>query len=213
MQRPRLTAEEDLAGLAWMLLAGPNDPRLAPFLAEWPGPNAERRQVSPRALPVLRWVDRLPTGAVAETRPLVDALVAAAGDLAWDQTYSTEDLGAGFLDRYGWSELIGLRGPIASDRIACGVLLLGPEIEYPPHRHAAEEIYLPLSGTALWLRGEEGWRQRRPGELIHHPSGIAHAMRTGPEPMLALYLWHGGRLAEKSTILGAAPKGGIDEDA
>jgi mannose-6-phosphate isomerase-like protein (cupin superfamily) len=212
MQRPRLTAPaERLAGLAWTLLA--DDPRPAPFLAEWPGSDAERRQTLPRALPVLRWLDRLPSTAVTETRPLVDGLVAAAGDLAWGQTYSAADLGAGFLDRYGWSELVGLRGPIASDRIACGVLLLGPEIEYPPHSHAAEEIYLPLSGTALWLRGEEGWRQRRPGELIHHPSGIPHGMRTGAEPLLALYLWRGGSLTEKSTILGAGPKGGIDDDA
>ena len=214
MQRPRLTEPaEGLAGLARTLLDGFDDPSLAPFLAEWPSPDAERRDVTPRSLPVLRWLDSLPLAAVAKTRPLVDGLVEAAGDLAWGQTYSAGDFGAGFLDRYGWSELIGLRGPIASNRIACGVLLLGPEIEYPPHSHAAEEIYLPLSGTALWLRGEEGWRQRRPGELIHHPSGIAHAMRTAAEPLLALYLWRGGSLAEKSTILDTGPKGGIDGDA
>jgi mannose-6-phosphate isomerase-like protein (cupin superfamily) len=214
MQRPRLTNPADgLAGLSRTLLEGLDDPVLAPFLTEWPEPDAERRQVASRSLPVLRWLGGLPSAAVATTRPLVDRLVATAGDLAWGQTYSAADLSAGFLDRYGWSELIGLRGSIASDRIACGVLLLGPGIEYPPHSHAAEEIYLPLSGTALWLRGGEDWRQRRPGELIHHPSGIPHGMRTGVEPLLALYLWRGGDLAEKSNILGSGPEGGIDGDA
>ncbi|WP_052121408.1 dimethylsulfonioproprionate lyase family protein [Inquilinus limosus] len=193
-----------LIGTARALLDGLDRPKLRPFLADWPVPDAARRSVEPRPLPVLRWLDRLATDTAGETRPLVDGIVAAAAELAWGQTYAAADFGERFLERYGWSELIGLRGPIAGDRLACGVLLLGPDLEYPAHSHAAEEIYLPLAGTALWLRGEEGWRPRRPSELIHHPSGIAHAMRTGGQPLLALYLWRGGDLAQKSTILGAA---------
>jgi mannose-6-phosphate isomerase-like protein (cupin superfamily) len=204
-----VTVVDRLAAAARALLAGFEQPELASFLDDWPAPNAARRLVEPRPLPVLRWVGQTPALAVAETRPLVDGVVAAAGAFAWGQTYAAGDLGERFLDRYGWSELIGLRGPIASDRLACGLLLLGPDIEYPPHSHAAEEIYLPLAGTADWLRGGEGWRQRRPGELIHHPSGIAHAMRTDEQPLLALYLWRGGDLAQKSTLLG----GGHDDDA
>lgn len=191
-------------------------PELAAFMAGWPSRDAARRLIGPRPLPVLRWLDRLAPDAVEETRPLVDGLIAAAPDLAWGQTYAAADFGERFLERYGWSELIGLRGPIASDRLACGVLLLGPDLEYPAHSHAAEEIYIPLAGTAHWLRGGEGWRPRRPGELIHHPSGIAHAMRTGEQPLLALYLWCGGDLAQKSTILDSADNradGGHDDHA
>jgi hypothetical protein len=152
------------------LLDGIDHPALAAFLADWPEPDAPRRPIGHRPLPVLGWLDALPAGAGPETRGLVEALVAAAEDLAWGQTYRDGDIGRRFLDRYGWSELIGLRGPVASDRIACGFLLLGPDIEYPPHAHAAEEIYLPLAGTADWLRGDEGWRQRGPGVPIHHPA-------------------------------------------
>ncbi len=191
-------------------------PELAACMAGWPSRDAARRPIEPRPLPVLRWLDRLSPVAVDETRPLVDGLAAAAPDLAWGQTYAAEDFGERFLERYGWSELIGLRGPVASDRLACGVLLLGPDLEYPAHSHAAEEIYILLAGTAHWLRGGEGWRPRRPGELIHHPSGIAHAMRTDEQPLLALYLWHGGDLKQKSTILGAAGRradGGDDDHA
>ena len=204
-----MTGADRLAAAARALLAGFDQPELTPFLDEWPTADAARRIVEPRPLPVLRWLDQTPAMTVTEARPLVDEVVAAAGALAWGQTYAAGDLGERFLERYGWSELIGLRGPIASDRLACGVLLLGPEIEYPPHSHAAEEIYLPLAGTADWLRGGEGWRRRRPGELIHHPSGIAHAMRTGEQPLLALYLWRGGDLAQKSKLLG----GGSDDHA
>lgn len=200
----RGSAAEGLAAAARRLLDGFGQAELRPFLDDWPAADAARRAVDPRPLPVLRWLDRLAPWAAEETRPLVDGVVAAAAGLAWGQTYAAADFGERFLERYGWSELIGLRGPIASDRLACGVLLLGSDLEYPAHSHAAEEIYLPLAGTALWLRGEEGWRSRRPGELIHHPPGIAHAMRTDEQPLLALYLWRGGDLAQKSTILGAA---------
>jgi hypothetical protein len=200
-----VTGAERLAAAARALLGGFDQPELTPFLQEWPAADAARRVVGPRPLPVLRWLDQVTPAAA--TRPLVDEVVAAAGTLAWGQTYAAGDLGERFLERYGWSELIGLRGPIASDRLACGVLLLGPEIEYPPHSHAAEEIYLPLAGTADWLRGREGWRRRRPGELIQHSSGVAHAMRTDEQPLLALYLWRGGDLAQKSKL------GGSDDPA
>jgi hypothetical protein len=105
---------------------------------------------------------------------------------------------ADFLQRYGWSELIGLRGPVASERLAAGFLLLGPLTEYARHRHAAEEIYLPLAGTALWQRGDAAWRRRAPGRPIHHPSWMPHAMRTEAQPLLALYLWRRGDLAQRS---------------
>lgn len=197
-----MTVAERLAVAARALLAGFDQPELAPFLDDWPAPDATLRAVELRPLPVLRWLDRLSPLAVADTRALVEGVVGAAAALAWGQTYAAGDLGGRFLERYGWSELIGLRGPIASDRLACGVLLLGPEIEYPPHSHVAEEVYVPLAGTAGWLRGGEGWRHRRPGELIHHPSGVGHAMRTDEQPLLALYLWRGGDLAQKSKLLG-----------
>jgi hypothetical protein len=207
---------DGLVDAARALLDGCDRRELTPFLADWPAPHAARRMVDSRPLPVLRWLDRLTACAADETRSLVEGVVASAAALCWGQTYAAADFGERFLERYGWSELIGLRGPIAGDRLACGVLLLGPDLEYPAHSHAAEEIYIPLAGNALWLRGEDGWRPRRPGELIHHPSGIAHAMRTGEQPLLALYLWRGGDLAQKSTILGAAgdrEEGGLRDHA
>jgi hypothetical protein len=171
-------------------------PELGEWLADWP---AARRDVVAADLPVVRHLAVLPDLASEATRPLVEALVAAPG-LAWRQTYATADLGAGFLDRYGWTELVGTRGTLASARLAVGFLLLGPATLYPRHRHAAEEIYIPLAGTAAWLRGDEGFVKRAPGVVIHHPPHVPHAMRTGAEPLLALYLWRGGDLAEKSTL-------------
>lgn len=132
---------------------------------------------------------------------IADMLASLAYHLAWGQTYSAEDFGAGFLKKYGWTELIGLRGPIASNRIACGFLLLGPQIEYPLHRHEAKEVYVPLTGQTLWRRSNQDWAYHEPGQPIYHDSWVPHAMRTKAVSLLALYLWRGGDLVQKSHIL------------
>ncbi len=174
-----------------------------PFLEGWPDLEATR-PVAPCSLPVLAWLGAAQQSAVASTASLVAALATQADALAWQQSYTASDFGAAFLDRYGWTELIGSRGAIPSRRIACGILMLGPDTDYPAHAHEAEELYLPLAGTAFWTRGHEAAVERPPGVPIHHPSWVSHAMRTGAEPLLALYVWRGGDLAAKSRIVGRA---------
>jgi hypothetical protein len=62
---------------------------------------------------------------------------------------------------------------------------------YPAHRHPAEEIYLTLQ-PAFWQHGDSGpWLRQSSGAVIHHPSMLAHAMRTDTEALVALYLWRG----------------------
>jgi hypothetical protein len=172
----------------------------APFLADWPDLTVVRA-TRPRRLPVCRWLPALPPFAALETRALAQEFVAAAETLEWRQTYSAADFGPEFLERYGWTELIGLRGPIPSEKIACGFLMLGPGAEYPAHAHEADELYWPLAGEALWMRGEQGFVARAPGTPIMHPSWLPHATRTLQQPLLALYVWRGGDLAAKSTII------------
>jgi hypothetical protein len=52
------------------------------------------------------------------------------------------------------------------------------------------------------MRGGGDFAARVAGTPIEHFAWTPHAMRTRAEPMLALYLWRGGDLAAKSTILG-----------
>lgn len=199
---------QDVSGRRASALAAMLMPVLEPiaaaaaFLKDWPVLQLSRA-ASPCRLPVLDWAGALSRATVPLTAPVVQALVAGAGDLAWRQTYGAGDFGAAFLDRYGWTELIGMRGPVRSQALACGFLMLGPETTYPAHAHEAEELYVPLSGTALWQRGQEPWQARAPGTPIHHPGWMPHAMRTAAEPLLALYLWRGGDLAAKSKVLPA----------
>jgi mannose-6-phosphate isomerase-like protein (cupin superfamily) len=173
-------------------------PEAAPFLDLWPA-TAERRAQTPSDLPVTAHLRHL--SAPPATCPVFDAIRRAAPALAWRQTYGAADFGPAFLQGYGWSEFIGLRGPVPSTTLACGVMLLGPGIDYPPHKHAAEEMYLPLAGQALWQMGEGPYTAIPPGQPILHPSWVPHATRCDDQGLAAIYLWMGGDLAAKSVIL------------
>jgi hypothetical protein len=193
-----------LLAQAHALLSGRDSPDLTPFLNEWPHPS-KRRSIVPSAVPALRWLPQVKEAAPPFSTSLVDALAAAAPSLAWQRSYSPAAVGATFFDNYGWTEMTGLTGATPSEHLACGVLLLGPHLTYPPHRHEAEEIYVPLSGTAEWRQGNDEWRERPPGSVIHHARYQPHAMRTGQAPMLALYLWRSDNLAQKSRLDPPAP--------
>lgn len=171
------------------------------FVAGIDDPLAERALI-PRLLPCLGHLDRISEIAPEPGRSLVAMLARDRDRLNWGQTYTAEDFGQTFIDNYGWLEVLGTRGHFVHDEIAAGFLILGPHVTYPDHHHIAEEIYIPLTAGTEWRKGEGGFAPRAAGEVIHHPSNVNHAMRTGDEPLLALYLWRGGPLAQRSVIGG-----------
>jgi hypothetical protein len=195
-----------ILGSARRVVEGAGAAECACFLEAWPAPCAPRAVV-PRTLPVLHWLGdaarNAPAGALAT---LAGEVAAAAAALAWRQTYRVSDVPASFLERYGWCELLGPGGPVPSDVLAGGFLLLGPDTHYPPHSHAAGELYVPLSGSAEWRRGEDRFVVRQPGEPVCHAGGELHAMRTGAAPLLALYLWRGDGLGEPARLSPKAPR-------
>jgi mannose-6-phosphate isomerase-like protein (cupin superfamily) len=178
----------------------------ARFLADWPAPVATR-PVAPATLAVLRWLgDAARDAPAGPLGALARQIAGAATELAWRQTYRAGEVPASFLERYGWCELAGSGGPVASAALGCGLLLLGPDTHYPPHSHAAEELYVPLSGAAEWQRGPERFAVRQPGDSVFHASGAVHAMRTGAAPLLALYLWRGDGLGDAARLVRQAPR-------
>lgn len=202
VERDRGEREARIAALArrvrdWLA----ERPAAAPFLVDFPQ-IAITRVTTPRRLPVCDWLVDAEAFSAPATSELVEAFVAAAPALEWRQTYGIEDFGPRFLERYGWTEIVGLRGPIASEKIACGFLMLGPDVEYPAHAHEAHEVYFPLAGQALWMRDHGEFVAHAPGAIIEHQPWTPHATRTRDDAMLALYIWRGGDLAAKSTILG-----------
>lgn len=195
----------DAVGLAAELRAAFAAAGAAEALEGWPELRVTR-EVASAGLPVCGVLGAAVAGAPLGHAALVAGLRDGAAGLRWGQTYGVAEFGAAFLQGYGWTELIGLRGPIASEVVAVGFLLLGPGVEYPPHAHEAVEVYLPLSGTAEWMRGEGAFAPVAPGVAIRHPSWMPHAMRTGAEPLVAAYVWRGGDLAAKSRIVATPPR-------
>jgi mannose-6-phosphate isomerase-like protein (cupin superfamily) len=187
-------------------LAGLDDETLRGFAGgiDWSMP---ARSLQPNPLACLDHLDRAAELAPPQARRLAGLLAEHRQTFHWGQTYTTADFGRRFIDNYGWLELFGTRGHFASDAIAGGFLILGPDILYPDHHHVAEEIYIPLIGGAEWRMADQPFRLREAGEVIHHTSGVNHAIRTGNEPLLALYLWRGGPLAERSTVTGTVEAG------
>jgi hypothetical protein len=197
-----------LALKAHRLLRSLDEPSLAPFLADWPDlsdspPVASGLRLpdveSDSTLPVLRCLPDFAADQSGFGAFLVADLCRNHHLLMWRQTYAAGDVGDAFLRNYGYAEIVGMKS-IPSRRIACGFLILGPSTLYPRHRHEAEEIYIPLSGTARWEQSDAVWRERRPGAVIHHASDEPHSMQTGAEPLLALYIWRSKQLNQKARL-------------
>jgi hypothetical protein len=195
------TIFEELLGTFRDAMVAVEDERLRDFTAslDWSMP---QRPLEPNELACLRHLDHITELAPVSFRPLANLVARHRHELRWGQTYTPDDFGQRFIDNYGWLEVFGTRGHFSNDQIAGGLLILSPNIVYPDHHHLAEEIYIPLTGGTEWRQGEGGFVLRAAGEVIHHPSDVTHAMRTGVEPLLALYLWRGGPLAARSTITG-----------
>tara|TARA_B100000700_G_scaffold323173_1_gene426367 strand:- start:3350 stop:3994 length:645 start_codon:yes stop_codon:yes gene_type:complete len=78
--------------------------------------------------------------------------------------------------------------PYISEEVFVGLVLQGPNCDYPSHVHKAEEVFWVAAGTADWQRGD-AWRVDGPGAVIHHLSGTRHATITREEPLLMLFAW------------------------
>lgn len=176
-ERAAHPAERDFYDAVLAALDGPADQR--PARAEKPA-----LTLLPAAL------------AAAATGPLA-GLAAAFGRvepaLAWTQNpnYSDAKMGAGYMAGYGYADVVGPRGLIASERVAMGLLILGPGRLYPDHNHPAAELYHVVAGTADWSRDGGAFAPQPPGRRIWHPPWMHHAMRIGDETLLAWYAWVG----------------------
>ncbi|MEM9499531.1 MAG: dimethylsulfonioproprionate lyase family protein [Pseudomonadota bacterium] len=162
------------------------------LLANRPPPEPARRPV-PNDLPVTAWLPVAADNAPDDMVNLVRLLAGLAGRFSWQQTYTAADLGHAFLDKYGWSLLVGPGAPVECKTLLVGVMLLGPDLEYPVHRHSAEEVYLVLSGRASWQIAGSGWEIRTPGHVIHNPPWQPHGVRTDQgQPLLLGFVWNAG---------------------
>lgn len=186
---PRANAEprSQLAAVIFRFLQERDAPKS--FLAGWPSDIGAISQPC-TCLPVLRHLPHAMAVTVPETEALAALLIAAVGELEWQQSHTEFEMGRNFVENCAWTEIFH------AERLICGFIVLGPRTEYPTHRQAPEEICIPLAGTAFWQHGRRPFTPRPPGFVIYHPSWLPHAMRTSDEPLLALYVRRGDLLGD-----------------
>ena len=125
--------------------------------------------------------------AVPEVAPLAEAFAALEPDLRWGRRPGSEAHGATFHDGHANAVLVGPTGLEQRSDVLVGASLVAPGSRYIDHRHPPEEIYVVMS-EGEWYREDRGWHVPGVGGIVHNPSDAVHAMRAGPEPLLALWL-------------------------
>jgi len=135
----------------------------------------------------------------SSTLPAARAVLAAQELIPWG-TNPVADRTGSIADIIAVATLMSPEGPILSADYRLGLFYQRPDSYYPLHNHDADETYVILAGCADWTAGEDR-RPRAAGDMIHHPSRMPHAFRTGPEGLLALWRWSGDISTHSYAIL------------
>ncbi|MCA1444238.1 dimethylsulfoniopropionate lyase [Ensifer sp. IC4062] len=91
-----------------------------------------------------------------------------------------------FVDGHANAMIIGPGGIEDRRDLWIGVTLMAPNVRYPDHDHAPEEVYLVLS-EGEFRQGEGGWFSPGIGGSFYNPPGIKHAMRSVDTPLFAFW--------------------------
>ncbi|MEM7430101.1 MAG: dimethylsulfonioproprionate lyase family protein [Pseudomonadota bacterium] len=198
-------ADEALLSAIQAFVAGSNDPEIGRFRAGIQDWGEDWAPADPVQLPAADTLSTTLHSGTGETRPLMAAFEEHKVSRKWEQSYSRADnvVGDDMLAGYGFAEVIGKHGPFVSERVRSGIGVWGPGIDYPSHRHAAEEVYVILGGAAEFRMDEEPASEtfvKRAGESVYVRSMRTHAFRTLAEPLCVFYIWQAGDLREKSSF-------------
>ncbi|MFD0917734.1 dimethylsulfonioproprionate lyase family protein [Pseudahrensia aquimaris] len=155
------------------------------------------RNLAPNTLPVAGQLEGAAEHSSGWEKRIVEALATNRQSLHWGQNFAATDFGQAFADNYGFIEMLGTRGAYQSGDMAGGFLVLGPMQHFPSHRQVAEELCIPLTAGSYWMRDGGAFEERKVGEVIVHDSNEPHAIETPDAPLVAIYLWRDGDLAQK----------------
>ena len=123
---------------------------------------------------------------------LATAINDARPFLSWVSydAYPRDEIGARFADNHAFASIIGEGCAIEAEDFDLGLFLIAPNLFYRDHRHAAPELYAPLTGP-------HGWRFKPGDPLVwknaHEPvwnrAWQPHATMTGDIPFLSIFCW------------------------
>ncbi len=135
--------------------------------------------------------------------PAAAAVLGAQELLPWGSNPVEQNTETNVAAMISVATLMGPEGPIPAPDVRLGLVYMRPNSYYPLHLHDADETYALIAGRALWTAGDDV-RMREPGDMIHHPSLMPHAFRTGPEGFVALWRWSGDINTHSYTFIEAS---------
>ncbi|WP_065169980.1 dimethylsulfonioproprionate lyase family protein [Paracoccus sp. MKU1] len=148
-----------------------------------------RQGAAPASLPVVEaWLDTA-LARPMEYQDLSDLLLAMqrlAPLLPWRKRTGDATASASFAESHANAMLLGPGGIEERRDIWIDLSLLAPQTRYPDHQHAPEETYLVLSPGSFRKSGRD-WFQPGIGGSFFVPPNAVHAMRSGNEPLFALW--------------------------
>ena len=100
-----------------------------------------------------------------------------------------------FVDGHANAMIIGPGGLEERSDPWIGVTLMAPQVRYPDHDHAPEEVYLVLS-EGEFQQGEGDWFSPGIGGSFYNVPDIKHAMRSLDTPLFAFW----ALLAERPAV-------------
>lgn len=147
--------------------------------------------VKPHVLPIASSVMQVGKTAPTTAR-IVEVIQQTYRDQQWRQPYKVEDFGIDFFNGTAWFPIADVEGPILYSEGLIEIMLLGPKVTYPNHRHSPEELYMVLAGQVWWEAEDQHACWKYAGEVIHHRPNVVHSIKAGDEAVLILNLWRGG---------------------
>lgn len=135
---------------------------------------------------LLHWPTAIANGLAGPPRvaPLCGALDDLQAHLPW---YRRPEPGLpAFMAGHANAVLMGTNGLVETRHLWIGVSLMAPHTVYPDHHHPPAEGYVVL-GEGQWRQEQGPWRTPGAGGWVYNPPDIVHAMRSGPQPLLAVW--------------------------
>lgn len=100
------------------------------------------------------------------------------------------------------AELVGPDGMIYSEHLRVGLFMQSANLNYVTRKHAAEESFIMLGGSAYWHTDENPPKLCKSGDIIYHSSNTPHASITKDEPFIAAWRWTGDIAFNTYTLTG-----------
>ncbi len=149
---------------------------------------AYKGALSSHEVPVTAWLDKaIKTAKSGPVGGLAEALEVLTPKLSWQTRSDRHSNDPNWLKSHANAVIVGDTGLEYRTDIRIGVSLLAPNTVYPNHQHPPEEVYIALS-DGCWRQNNGEWQSPGPGGLIYNRPNIIHAMKSGNDPLFAIWM-------------------------